>query len=137
MKIRNILFAGLLFAMSQGVYAIEPQFEKAIAQGEEAFLHNTFGGNGKVCTACHLAGGKEPGRLPDGKSIPSLMNAAAVFPRYKNGRVMTLSDQVRGCVAKALGGTPPEYGGEELNDLVGYITSLSEGRAIDMGGAPR
>ena len=38
----------------------------------------------------------EPGKLPNGKVIPSLSNAAAIFPRYnpKAKRVLTLDDQI-------------------------------------------
>lgn len=139
--VRGILMGLVLSAslMSPAVYAVEPQLEKAILQGKNSFSHNTFGGNGKVCESCHIAGGKELGKLPNGKSIPSLVNAAAIFPRFrqKDDRVITLTDQVRSCVAMALQGTPPEYGSEELNSFVSYITSLAQGRAIDMGGIPQ
>ena len=138
MKALNVgLAAGMLLLNASAAKAVEPQLESAIARGEYSFTHNMFGGAGKVCASCHLGAGREQGRLPNGKEIPSLMNAAAIFPRIRNGRLVTLSDQIRGCVENALNGTPPEYGGDELNDLTGYITSLSEGRAINLGGAPR
>ena len=135
------LLAGLaLFALApQIASAAEPQLEKAVEQGKSLFLHSTFGGNGKVCDACHLGGGKEQGKLPNGNAIPSLSNAAAIFPRYraKDNKVVTLEDQVRSCIANALQGTPPAYGSEELTALVSYLTSLAQGKAIDMGGKPQ
>ncbi len=117
----------------------DPQLEKVIGQGKDAFTHNTFNGNGRVCQTCHLSGGMAPGKLPDGKVIPSLANAAAVFPLFKprQGKVVTLPDQIRNCVEGALEGKAPAYGSDELNALVVYVTSLSQGKPIDMGGKPQ
>ncbi len=130
---------GLAASFSPAASAFEPELDKAVQQGKKLYSGNTFGGNGRVCESCHLGGGKEAGRLPNGKPIPSLANAAAIFPRFraKDNRVITLSDQIRACVAGALQGTPPEYGSDELNALVSYLTSLSQGKPIDMGGKPQ
>jgi thiosulfate dehydrogenase len=120
--------------------AADPQMQKAIARGADAFAHEKFGGGGRVCESCHLGGGLLAGRRPDGVAIPSLANAAAVFPRVSGDdghSLITLSDQVRACVAGAIHGTPPAYGSDELNSLVVYVTSLSQGKAIEMGGNPR
>jgi len=134
-----VIALGAFVLAPRAAVAFEPQLEKAVGEGKSLFAHNTFGGNGKVCESCHLAGGREPGRLPNGTSIPSLSNAAAIFPRYraKDNRVVTLEDQVQTCVANALQGTPPVYGSVEMNALVSYITSLSQGKAMDMGGKPQ
>lgn len=141
MKVQKIsLVLGLVFAVSSaGAYAADAELDKMIAEGQKNYAHNTFNGNGRVCESCHVGGGKEAGKLPNGKAIPSLANAAAIFPRInqKSGKLVTLSDQVRNCAANALQGTPPEYGSEELNSLVTYITSLAQGKAIDMGGMPK
>jgi len=138
----RVLAVATLFSLAVSAVAApvaDSQLEKAIAQGKDAFTHNTFNGNGRFCQTCHLSGGMAPGRLPDGKAIPSLANAAAVFPLFKprQGRVVTLSDQIRNCVGGALEGNAPAYGSDELNALVVYVTSLSQGKAIDMGGKPQ
>lgn len=119
--------------------AADAQLEQAIAQGKQLFTHPSFGGNGKDCQSCHLSGGTTAGKLPNGKEIPSLNNAAAIFPRYsaKRHKVIQLSDQVRGCIDKAIQGKPPAYGSVKLNALVSYVTSLSQGKPIDMGGKPQ
>ena len=144
MKAKRIAAVSLGLALaaslvSMSAYAADAQLDKAIAEGQNSFAHNTFKGNGKVCESCHVGGGKEAGKLPNGKAIPSLANAAAIFPRInqKSGKLVTLTDQVRSCATNALSGTPPEYGSEELNSLVSYITSLAEGKPIDMGGMPK
>lgn len=128
--------AVVLFPAS--LYAADPPMQAAIANGAKLFAHEKFGGSGRVCESCHLGGGLKAGRRPDGVAIPSLANAAAVFPRIaEDGHLMTLSDQVRACVGGAVHGTPPAYGSDELNSLVAYVTSLSQGKAIDMGGKPQ
>jgi thiosulfate dehydrogenase len=128
------------FLVRAAVPAADPQLQKAIARGADSFAHEKFGGSGRVCESCHLGGGLQAGRRPDGVAIPSLANAAAVFPRLSGDdghNVITLSDQVRACVAGAIRGTPPAYASDKLNSLVAYVSSLSQGKAIEMGGSPR
>ncbi len=110
-----------------------------IRQGKEAFTHETFQGSGRVCETCHLQGGTVPGKRPDGVSIPSLTNAAVIYPRFnaRQGKVITLQDQIRSCVSNALEGTPPAYGSDPLNALTVYLTSLAQGKPLDMGGKPQ
>lgn len=112
---------------------------RAIRQGQHLFTHATFGGSGRTCNSCHSNGGRGPGKLPNGKKIPSLTNAAAIFPVYKAkfGHIVTLEDQIRHCIANALKGTPPPYDSDEIRNLTVYVTSLAEGTPIDMGGPPR
>jgi thiosulfate dehydrogenase len=119
--------------------AADTALQQAIARGQDNFLHNTFGGHGRVCETCHLGGGTKQGQRPDGQPIASLSNAAAIFPRIsgEDHALITLSDQVRACVGGAIRGTPPAYGSDELNSLVAYLTSLSQGKALDMGGDPK
>jgi len=119
--------------------AADPGLQQAIARGSEHFLHNKFGGRGRVCETCHVGGGTKPGHLPDGEPIPSLSNAGAIFPRISedDGKLITLVDQVRICIGGALNGIAPAYGSDELNSLVAYVTSLSQGKAIDMGADPK
>ncbi len=131
--------AALLVFAPQAALALDAQLQKAVEQGQSMFSHETFGGNGKVCESCHLGGGKLPGKLPDGKAIPSLANAAAIFPRIRarDNRLVTLPDQVVSCIGGALQGKAPAYGSAELNALVSYVTSLAQGKQIDMGGKPQ
>jgi len=111
----------------------------AIESGSHLFTTDTFGGRGMTCQSCHSGGGKIAGQLANGSKIPSLSNAAAIFPRFspRFGKVITLEDQIRGCIAGGLGGKPPAYGSQKLNDLVSYLTFLSNGKPIDMGGKPK
>lgn len=111
---------------------------KMVAHGKDIFLHDTFGGRGMTCDSCHTGGGRGPTMVPgSGMRGPSLSNAAAVFPRYKpdDGRVLTLAEQIHGCIRGALGGKAPPYGGSTMRALETYITALAQGKRIDMGGA--
>ncbi len=114
------------------------QLQSAAKQGKDIFMHPSFGGNGKACNSCHHDGGMGPGALPDGTPLPSLNNAAAIFPRLnRKGKLVTIQDQIHNCVAGAIEGTPPAYDSDKMRLLVVYLTSLSQGKAIDMGGKPR
>lgn len=143
MKMKNSKLSAVLsvLLLSAGIsaHAADDPLQKAVQDGKRLFSHETFGGNGKTCDACHVNGGVGPGKLPNGKAIPSLSNAATIFPRFnpKANKVVTLEDQIRSCVGNALQGTPPVAGSEALTNLVSYVTSLSQGKAIDMGGKPQ
>lgn len=119
--------------------ATEPHLEKAIQRGQALFAHETFGGNGMTCQSCHVDGGVPPGKLPNGTAIPSLANAAVIFPRFnpRANKVITLDDQVRNCIARALQGQPPAYGSEQLMQLVSYLASLAQGKPLDINGRPQ
>lgn len=108
-----------------------------VAKGKSIFLHETFGGRGMTCDSCHTGGGLGPTIVP-GSSMqgPSLSNAAAVFPRYKpdDRRVMTLADEIHGCIQGALGGKAPDYDSDTMRALETYLTSLAQDKRIDMGG---
>lgn len=144
-KVRPLALAGACAATVAALccgtpaHGADTPLQQAIARGREHFLHDTFGGAGRVCNTCHLGGGMQPGQRPDGVPMPSLTNAAAVFPRVgEDGHtVITLSDQVRRCVAGAVKGNPPAFGSDELNTLVLYVSSLSQGKAVDLGAEPK
>ncbi len=134
-----LLSSGLCALGNEQAAATEPQLEKAIQDGQALFVHETFGGNGMTCQSCHVNGGVGLSKLPNGTVIPSLSNAAAIFPRFnpRANKVVTLEDQLRNCIAGALQGKPPAYGSEQLTQLVSYIASLAQGKPLDMGGKPQ
>ncbi|MGA7801247.1 MAG: c-type cytochrome [Gammaproteobacteria bacterium] len=129
----------LSFAGTCAQAAISGPLSKAVTEGKHVFVHDTFGSGGMTCAACHRAAGLGPTVLPNGHRFPNLANAAAIFPRYKARahKIVTLEDQIRGCVARGLRGKPPAYDSTAMRSLVAYITSLSQGKAIDMGGRPK
>ena len=110
-----------------------------VAKGQHLFAMEKFGGNGKTCESCHLGGGKTSGMLPNGRKLPSLINAAAIFPRYASSlqQAVTLEGQIRKCIQGGLEGTAPEYGGIDLVALVTYLGSIAYGQTVDIGGVPK
>jgi len=110
----------------------------AVSRGHQLFEKHTFEGSGRTCQTCHHEGGKGATVLPNGVHKPSIAGAASYFPRFnpKVGHLLTLEDQVRRCVAGGLQGKAPAYDSTEMRNMIAYLTSLSQGKAIDMGGSP-
>ncbi len=129
--------AALLLAAPSGGAAENP-LEAAVASGAHLFATATFGGNGRTCESCHQGGGKEPGQLGDRK-LPSLINAAAIYPRFSRGagKVVTLEGQVQSCIKGGLAGTPPEPGSSDLVAITAYLGSIAKGQQVEIGGAPK
>ena len=135
-----ITVLGLATASASSYAAADANsLQQVVDRGKELFMTATFDGNGRHCTTCHKKGGTAMSELPNGKKFASLNNAAAIFPRYddKNHRVKTLPDQVKHCVRNAIHGTPPAFDSAEMTELVTYLTSLSQGKSIEMGGNPK
>lgn len=142
----SIYLIGLLMAFFGAYAGVTPvnaagqsALASAVKKGRSLFLHDTFGGSGKTCDSCHRAAGMGPTVLPNGAEFPSLSNAASIFPRYSKraGKVITIEDQIRGCVAGGLRGKPPAYNSAAMRELTTYLTSLSQGKPVDMGGKPK
>jgi thiosulfate dehydrogenase len=128
----------LLLSAAQSVNAAETPLETAVATGAHLFATATFGGSGRTCESCHLDGGKSPGQFGDRK-LPSLVNAAAIFPRFSRGagRVVTLEGQVQNCIKGALEGTPPALGSPDMVALTAYLGSIAKGQPVEIGGTPK
>jgi len=115
---------------------------KAVAEGYKLFTGNGFfsanmiHGKPVTCATCHLHGGMTRGRLADRRSIPSLVNALAIFPRYspKEHKVITLQTQIRICVNAGLAGIPPAYGGRNMTAMISYLGSLAYRQPVNIGG---
>lgn len=118
----------------------------AVQAGARLFATDTFGGHEQsfqgtrtTCTTCHVDGGRTLGHLPNGKKIPSLVNAVAIFPRYNPHmhKVISLETQIKACVRNGLLGHAPAYGSRTMVDLVSYLGSLAHGQKVAIGGKPR
>lgn len=139
----SILVAGLAgsapaWANSATATARVNSLEQAVQQGARIFASDSFGGkrtfNGQpaTCSACHSNGGKTEGTLPNGAHIPSLIGAAAEFPKFVAGKhkVITLEQQVVHCIRGGLAGKPPASDSPQMVDLLAYLTSLSKGSVM-------
>ncbi len=118
--------------------------EQAAAQGAQVFANDTFGtrqtwvppnafnSHLMTCAACHTDGGRPEGSTPAGQPIPSLIGAAARYPKFKGKKreVYTLERQIVHCVRAGILGKPPAYDSPEMVDLVAYLTQLSRGATM-------
>lgn len=119
--------------------------DEAAAQGAQIFANDTFGtkqtwvpanafnSHLMTCTACHTDGGKTEGVTPAGAHLPSLIGAAAKYPKFKGKKhaVYTLERQIVHCVRAGIMGKPPAYNSPEMIDLVAYLNQISKG--VTMG----
>ncbi len=112
--------------------------EDAVQQGAQIFATDSFGskqmfnGQPAACASCHLNNGKTEGLLPDGTRLPSLVGAAATFPKLlpQKHEVITLEEQVVDCISGGLQAKPPAYDSPQIVDLIAYLTSLSKGAVM-------
>ncbi|MDA8390477.1 MAG: hypothetical protein M0Z76_07080 [Gammaproteobacteria bacterium] len=161
MKISGHLAAvtGLLctIAAAHAMTIKTPQsFAQAQKDGAYLFMHGHFGtkvhapltpqesfsdfgkteGPRMTCATCH-ADGRTPGHLPSGRTIPSLANAAAIFPRVTaDGHLRTLPEEIRHCVRTGIEGRAPSFGGPAMVDLEVYLASIAQGTPLTPNGAP-
>ncbi len=85
------------------------------------------------CATCHRKDGTDLDALP-------LFGAAAAYPAEVDGKVLTLDGRIARCFTTHLDGNAPPPGSPVLVALSTYVTSLSEGRRMEMsrtGGGPR
>ncbi|MDD4887860.1 MAG: c-type cytochrome [Thiomonas sp.] len=118
--------------------------DEAAAQGAQIFANDSFGtkqtwvppnafsSHAMTCAACHTDGGKAEGTTPAGAHLPSLIGAAAKYPKFKGKKhaVYTLERQIVHCVRAGLVGKPPAYNSPEMIDLVAYLTQISKGATM-------
>lgn len=90
-------------------------------------LSKNYVGNGLNCTSCHLENGKHP-------LAGTFLGTATAYPAWspREGRVITLEDRVLNCFMRSCNGTRPPLGSEVSVAVTAYITSLSQGMAIQM-----
>ncbi len=112
--------------------------DEAVQQGAQIFASDSFGGKQMfrgqpaTCASCHSNNGKTEGVMPDGTRLPSLVGAAAAFPKFspEKHEVITLEQQVMDCITGGLQGEPPTYNDPRVVDLITYLTSLSKGSVM-------
>ena len=76
----------------------------------------------------------KPYKLP----VPSLVGAAATFPKYKipNDKVITVGDMNNNCIMMFMAAQPPGAKSKEAKALVTYVTSLSNKEPVEVGKMP-
>ncbi len=118
--------------------------EGALVAGRRLFGDPILGSNGRSCESCHPGGattggeaelaksmGHGPYRLP----IPSLVGAAARFPKFKatNDDVITIEMMNNNCIRMFMKGKRLPLNSPESFYLAQYVSSLSNGDNVQVG----
>ena len=102
----------------------------SIAHGKELFNDPKLGNNttGLTCNGCHPVGGTAGGEAG------VIMSSAVTFPKVKGPqkKVITLGQMINVCIANRLKGEPLDLNSQDAVDLVAYVTSLSQGKAVNL-----
>jgi thiosulfate dehydrogenase len=101
----------------------------SVALGKSIF-HDTvqnakaYVGNRLSCNDCHINDGTTPQAAP-------LIGLPALFPMFspRANRKISLEDRIEECFVRSENGRPLPYSGKEMNALIDYIDSISEGQA--------
>jgi outer membrane protein assembly factor BamB len=95
----------------------------AVARGLVLFTQTRFGRTQLSCSSCHWGAGTLPGEA-HGQVIPPLVGAAASFPSWRGGQIVTLDDQINRCLA-GMGASSLKTGDPRLADLNAYLHWLA------------
>lgn len=151
MAMKNMdTFMSSMDAMKGLPMHIKETQDAAIAHGKELFeSQSALGVNGQACASCHPGGGTTGGMAatpmpseatgkPYQLPIPSLIGAAAAFPKFKvpNNAVITLGDMANNCIMMFMMAKPLNPMSGEFKNLSAYLTSLSDGETIEVGKMP-
>lgn len=74
------------------------------------------------CTSCHLDSGRRAYAMP-------WVGAFGRFPQYRSrsGRVIRLEERINDCIRRSLNGRALPVEGDDMRDIVSYISWLSRG----------
>ncbi len=133
-----------VMGMENAVSYVIGKTEEARVAGRRLFKDPNLGSNGQSCESCHPGGattggeaelpksmGHGPYRLP----IPSLVGAAARFPRFKatDDDVITIEMMNNNCIRMFMKGKRLPLNSPESFYLAQYVSSLSNGDTVQVG----
>ncbi|MFQ5651298.1 MAG: hypothetical protein ACE5IY_15285 [bacterium] len=124
--------------------------KETIAWGEKLFNDTkALGTNGQACASCHPGGGTTGGEAetpmpseatgkPYKLPIPTLVGAAATFPKYKvpNDQVIDITDMANNCIMMFMAAQPLDKKSKEARALTAYIATLSNEDKVSVGEIP-
>ncbi len=129
--------------------AMKGKQEAFAKQGEELFNNTDLGANGQSCNSCHPGGGTTGGTVktpmaseltgkPYELPVPSLVGAAATFPKFKvpNDRVVSVQEMTNNCIMMFMAAQPLPLDSTESRALGAYLTTLSAGEPVEPGKMP-
>lgn len=99
---------------------------QAIQRGQDIFAHTPtaaakYVGNGLACRNCHLKDGIEPFAAP-------MVGVTHRYPAFSKraGKTVDLKERIEECMVRSENGRPMPEDGQTMNDLVAYMTWLSQ-----------
>jgi len=121
-----------------------------IAYGEKLFNDKkALSTNGQACASCHPGGGTTGGEAetpmaseatgkPYKLPIPTLVGAAATFPKFKvpNDQVIDVTDMSNNCIMMFMSAQPLDKKSKEARALTAYIATLSNDDKVSVGAVP-
>jgi len=116
--------------------ANDPKAElaKVINSGKALFNDTKLGTSGMSCNSCHPNGGTTGGQAM-GMTILAVKGSAAAFPKYKpNAKGVITLQQMNNMCIQMMKGNPLKLDSPESIALATYVTSLSNGTPIQVGG---
>ncbi len=130
--------------------AMKTTQESTIEWGEKLFNDKTaLGTNGQACASCHPGGGTTGGEAetpmpseltgkPYKLPIPTLVGAAATFPKFKvpNDAVIDLTDMANNCIQMFMAAQPLDKKSSEARALTAYVATLSNDDKVAVGAMP-
>ncbi|MFQ5528434.1 MAG: c-type cytochrome [Thermoanaerobaculia bacterium] len=129
--------------------AMKGKQEEFAKWGGELFNSTELSTNGQSCASCHPGGGTTGGTVktpmaseltgkPYELPVPSLVGAAATFPKFKvpNDRVVSVQEMSNNCIMMFMAAQPLPLDSAESRALGAYLTSLSAGEAVEPGKMP-
>ena len=107
--------------------------DECIARGKLLFSDPSIASTGRSCKSCHIEEGKKDHVTQDYK-VNSLKGIAAQYPQYsfRQDKVVTLEQEISYCLDKYLNNKSLKLENDRIIALCCYITSLSEGKRINV-----
>lgn len=145
MAMENMAKVMLDMKMADRPMYMMKQQEQALVRGKALYNDAKVGRNGQTCNSCHPGGGTTGGEAEIGMKgrfpmnpklpIPTLVGAAASFPKYKvpNDAVVTLETMNNNCIKMFLMGDGLDLNTQQARDLATYVSSLSNGEEVAVG----
>jgi thiosulfate dehydrogenase len=111
------------------------ELAKVITAGKMLFNDPKLGKSGSSCNSCHPNGGTTGGQMM-GMTIPTLKGASATFPKYNASAksVVTLQQVQNMRIQMIMKGTPQKLDSADSIALSAYVSSLSNGVPVQVGG---
>lgn len=119
----------------KSISGADAELAKALERGKTLFNDPKLGKTNMSCNSCHPGGGTNRSKVMN-MDVPEIKGSAATFPKFKASakRVITLQQMNNMCIEMIMKGKPLPLDSDDSIALAAYVTSLSNGVPIQIGG---